>query len=119
MADIQIEYRNYICELDCDKFDMQCFSGAASDLGCLCFCDGQDHGKQRFSHGSCIHAETKTSYKGVSTKSYEMEEIFDPYSADDYMSVKIGKKYYDCDKVILDGVQIFPEAEKEVQHDHN
>ena len=110
MANIQMEYRKYFCELDQDEICEQCLTGAASDLGCIGFCDGDDN---RITSGSCIHANIRTTYKGITTKKYEAEVIYDPYEFDEYMSVKIGGKYYECDKVILDGVQIYPdEGEK-------
>lgn len=111
MANIQMEYRQYFCELDGCPFCGQCFTDAASDLGCYTFCDGKDHNINRIPHGSCIHANIRTAYKGITTKKYEAEVIYDLYEADEYMSVKIGGKYFDCDKVILDGVQIYPEQE--------
>jgi hypothetical protein len=62
-------------------------------------------------YGDCIHAAILTQYKGVTAKSYEMEHIVDRYEPDEYMLVKIRGKYYECDKVILDGVQIYPDEE--------
>ena len=35
MANIQMEYRVYSCELDQEKFCEQCLTDAASDLGCI------------------------------------------------------------------------------------
>jgi hypothetical protein len=108
MANIQMEYRVYSCELDQENFCEQCLTDAASDMGCFGFCDGNDN---RIGSGSCIHANIRTAYKGITTKKYEAEVIYDPYEPDEYMSVKIGGKYYECDKVILDGVQIYPDEE--------
>lgn len=109
MANIQMEYRVYYCNLDQEKICEQCFTPAASDLGCPYFHDGKREGIVPY--GDCIHAVLLTSYKGVTTKSYEMEHIVDPYTPDEYMLVKIRGKYYECDKVILDGVQIYPDEE--------
>lgn len=110
MANIQMEYRKYFCELDEDKICEQCFTSCASDLGCWRFQDGKDR-DGRVPYGDCIHAAILTQYKGVTTKSYEMEHIVDQYTPDEYMLVKIRGKYYECDKVILDGVQIYPDEE--------
>ena len=116
MADIQMEYREYVCLLDQSCFGMQCFTDTASDLGCRSFCDSRTREKHRIPYGNCIHAEIRTKYKGCSTKSYEAETVFDPYAADEYMQVTIKGKVYDCDKVILDGAQIYPEQE-DTNHD--
>lgn len=113
MADIQMEYRSYTCNMCCEEFCEQCSTEFASDLGCLYFCDGKNHEDNRIPYGDCIHAQMKNIYNGISTKNYEIEEVFDTYSCDNYMLVKIRNKYYECDKVILDGVQIFPELPKE------
>ena len=110
MANIQMEYRKYFCELDEDKICEQCFTSCASDLGCWRFQDGKDR-EGMVPYGDCIHAVILTQYKGVTTKSYEMEHIVDQYTPDEYMLVKIRGKYYECDKVILDGVQIYPDEE--------
>ena len=111
MANIQMEYRVYSCELDQEKICWQCFTSCASDLECPFFHDGKDREEGRVPYGDCIHAVCLTNYKGVTTKSYEMEHIVDPYENDEYMLVKIRGKYYECDKVILDGVQIYPDEE--------
>lgn len=111
MADIQMEYRVYACCLDRLDFGMQCFTDSASDLGCPCFCDCENRKEKRIPFGDCIHAVIFTGYKGLSTKSYEAETILNPYDADEYMQVTIKGKVYDCDKVILDGVQIYPKQE--------
>lgn len=110
MANIQMEYRKYFCELDQDEICEQCFTSCASDLGCWRFQDDKDR-EGRVKDGVCIHADILTQYKGVTTKSYEMEHIVDQYTPDEYMLVKIRGKYYECDKVILDGVQIYPDEE--------
>lgn len=109
MANIQMEYRKYFCELDQEEICEQCFTSCASDLGCLWFHDGKEEGKVPY--GDCIHAVIKTNYKCVTAKSYEMEHVIDRYENGEYMLVKIRGKYYECDKVILDGVQIYPDEE--------
>lgn len=111
MANIQMEYREYFCELDQEEICEQCFTSCASDLGCRCFHDGKDREGRRVPYGDCIHGAILTQYKGVTTKSYEMEHVIDRYENDEYMLVKIRGKYYECDKVILDGVQIYPDEE--------
>ena len=113
MANIQMEYRKYSCDFNQGEICVQCFTSAASDLGCPYFHDGKDKDREEFRvpYGACIHAVILTNYKGITTKSYEMEHIVDPYTPDEYMLVKIRGKYYECDKVILDGVKIYPDEE--------
>lgn len=81
MANIQMEYRKYSCDFNQEEICEQCITSDAGDLGCPYFHDGKGY-------GDCIHAALMTNYKGVTTKSYEMEHIVDQYTPDEYMLVK-------------------------------
>lgn len=113
MAEIQIEYSEGYCELQyshfgCkDNYCMQCHTGAASDLGC----DGYDEGEydaDTIPFGDCIHAKFRTKYKGMSVKRYEIEPFEDDYNPHlNCMILSTGRKDYYCDKIILDGKCIY------------
>lgn len=114
MADIQMEYRKYKCSFGCSEICTQCLSEFASDVDCHFFDGGRtvkrEDGRICIPYGNCIHAYMEKSYKGIQVKNYEIEHI-ENYEMGDYMSVKIRGKYFECNKVVLDGVQIFPEQE--------
>lgn len=111
MADIEIIYREGYCECDCmgTKYNTQCHTQCAGDLGCGCFSDG----KQRpnvIPFGDCIHAMFKYKYKGMSIKNYELEEEDDPYNPHlNCMMLKTRNNWYECEKVVLNGKVIYGE----------
>jgi len=116
MAEIQMVYREGWCIYEqCanSDYNTQCHTQCAADTGCPFFNDGE-HIPNRINFGDCIHANFKMKYKGVSTKNYEMEELEDPYNPHlNCMRVKIGRRVYDCEKVILDGKCIYNDLPSE------
>lgn len=60
---------------------------------------------------TCTHVACVHKYKGMTVKKYEIgnDEEFPGL----FMWVTVGGKEYRCDKVILDGVKIFPKQEEE------
>lgn len=121
MADIQIVYiANGWCDYNCSDYCMQCHTGAAEDLGCKYFIPADagisENGKRVIPFGDCSRANIKYNFKGWTGKNYEMEEFSDPYNPHlDYMQVTLGKKTYDCVKVVLDGKCIYNNYDDEVK----
>lgn len=113
MADIQIVYwaEDY-CDFNIGNYCMQCHTVNAEDLGCKYFIPDDagtaENGRKIIPFGNCERAKVKYKLKGWSGKNYEMEEFTDPYNPHlDYMQVTLGRKTYDCVKVILDGKCIY------------
>lgn len=102
MAEIEIVYRYYYCDSnDLDELHCsQCHSCCADGMGCKEFKGGYDE--------PCEHAKYKKVYKGISCKNYEISKCdytFDPWL--NCVEVKIGKKVYDCERVVLNGNTIY------------
>lgn len=116
MAEIQIVYREYYCAADYPKFCTQCYTQFAKDLGCPCYDDGtsfekyiiRKDGTREIPFGDCFRSRVRHIYKGLSAKNYEIEPFEDTYNPFfNCMHVKIGKKEYECDRVILNGDCIY------------
>lgn len=117
MAEIQMEYIEPYCDMDMalsrgERFCTQCCTGAANDLGCSHYYPGPTSDESHpiiIPFGDCKHVVYDKKYKGLSTKSYQMEEETDPFNRHlDNMCVTIRGKEYRCERVILDGKQIYP-----------
>lgn len=117
MAEIQMEYIEPYCEMDMnlsrgERFCTQCCTESACNLGCSRYYPGPTSDEIYpviIPFGDCKHVVYDKKYKGLSTKSYQMEEEIDPYNRHlDNMRVTIRGKEYRCAKVILDGKQIYP-----------
>lgn len=113
MAEIQIKYRYYVCDLVGFEASRECLSECAEHTGCIGFEDGgiqrdEELGCVKIPYGDCIHSNWEYGYKGWVGKQYEMEEYNDVYSPHmNCMRVKLGKKEYDCVKVTLNGECIY------------
>lgn len=104
MADFQIEYKEGYCGLDYE-YCGQCHTCVADHMGCKGY-KGYD-GK---GYGECEFALFNIKYKGMTVKKYEMEEYSDGYNPMlDCMLLTTRSGRYECRKVILDGVCIYPE----------
>ena len=118
MAEIQMTYRVGRCRMqECGlgtNYCEQCHTSLAEDTGCRYFNAYVYDSPNIRPYGDCVHAVFDTKWKGVSTKNYEIEEINDNFYPEfDCALVHIGKKVYECTKVILDGVRIYPAEEEE------
>lgn len=115
MAEIQMIYREGYCDLRYvnpivadGNYCEQCHTCSGEDLGCPEFNDGRRPGEIRIPFGDCKNAKFETRYKGVTVKNYEIEPFIDDYNRHlDCMLVTIGKKQYECTKVILNGECIY------------
>lgn len=117
MAEIQMVYRDYICDAvyggGYKEHCMQCHTEAAGDLGCRGY-KHEDVPENVIPCSACVHAIEMRCYKGVSTKRYEMHEFEDSYNPWlNCMHVIIGKGEYDCEKVVLDGQVIYDKTAQE------
>ena len=120
MAEIEIVYREGYCEIDFGAgkcFNTQCYTAVAEDAGCKYFqADNEtvgEDGVRTLAFGDCVHAKWLYKYKGWSGKNYEMEELRDPYNPHlDSMQVTLGRRIYDCVKVVLNGKIIFDEYDE-------
>ena len=107
MAEIQIMYRKYCCDLNPSEIDTVCFCDYAQDKGCP-FYQGEERQPGYVPFGSCQRAQIKFGRKGWVGKRYEMEEVEVPYiHGFDYMRVRLGNTDYTCEKVVLDGECIY------------
>lgn len=108
MYEIQMVYRDGgRCTCGCDEYNMQCHTVAGEDVDCQCFCH-PNHKPNEIPFGDCIHAVFQYCYKGLTTKTYEMEPFEDPYNWHlNCMMVTVRGRTYDCEKVILNGECIY------------
>lgn len=107
MAEIQIVYREGYCEYFGTDYCVQCHTACAGDMGCRMFDEGE-HEENEIPFGDCTHAKFKSIYKGMTVKSYELEEFEDPINIHlNCMVLTVRNKSYYCDKVILDGKCIY------------
>lgn len=111
MAEIQMVYMRFRCKYNSEYLNTQCFTEAAGDTGCYNFHHPEPYrdadGILVYPIFRCLHAYVEYKYKGVTAKSYEMEEIDDPECAYSWIDIKIGKQKYACAKVTLDGRCIY------------
>lgn len=115
MAYVEMVYIECYCECRLeDEFDMQCFTDAAEDGGCVSYTHDKrytdEKGILHIPSYACKHARTNYIHKGVTAKSYEIEpEHESDYDDGWYKTAKvyIGRRGYDCVKVKLDGKCIF------------
>lgn len=111
MAEIQMVCR----EGYCDEFIDEAYGRACH----TCWAEEEEPCRQ-FTHpkrdlgaipfGDCNHAKFRYIYKGVSAKNYEIEPFEDVFNSHlKCMYVTVGRRTYECVKVILDGKCIFNE----------
>lgn len=117
MAEIQIVYSEWKCKYGLPEFNTQCITEAGGDTDCFGYDGGDryiDGGIRIIPFGNCVNAERIYRFKGISTKSYEMEPLEDTFNMHlNCMVVTIrGKRYY-CDKVKIDGKVIYNEYDDE------
>ena len=114
MAYIQIEYTEPSCKYNLSDFCGQCLSPAAEDLGCEYFRaekmpENTSEKTIWIPFGDCYNVEYKKKHKGFNVKHYEAEEVINDYSSiREYMILETRKARYFCDKVVIDGVTIYP-----------
>ena len=114
MAYIQIEYTEYRCRYNMPDFCEQCLTSYAADVGCKYCDDDRKNIHSYLSFGDCRNVESTKKYKGLSVKHYEAEESEDSYYPHlNCMILKTAKKEYLCDKVVIDGVTVYPLNKKE------
>ena len=110
MANIQMIYRKGYCDASwCnqEEYCAVCHTSGAGTLGCQTFDEGK-HEPNEHPFGNCIYAKFRMIYKGVTTKNYIIEPFEDIYNMHlNCMLVTVGKKVYECEKVILDGQCIY------------
>ena len=113
MAYIEIVYREGHCTMSCTDYSEACHTESAEEFDCPYFAHPA-HDKKTIPFGDCAYAKFEYKYKGWSGKKYEIEECRDPYNAPlDCMLVTLGKKTYECEKVILNGTCIYNEYDAE------
>ena len=111
MAEIQMVCMSLQCKYNSEKLNTQCITEAADAGYCRHYKRSEKYKREDgvivIPMANCVHAYIEYRFKGVTAKSYEMEEIDDPVCAYSWMDVKIGKQKYACAKVTLDGRCIY------------
>ena len=111
-ASLQIEYVEGYCQLQAKYFD-EFLCGDCNMPGRADCPFYRSKSTERRIDDTCMHLGFVHKYKGMTTKSYEIEE--DKEWPGLCMRVTVRGKEYCCSKVILDGVTIFPENEEVVR----
>lgn len=106
-----------------DYYCEYCYTECAEDLGCDHYRKPRIKNKDE-STGKmwaeipvkckCEHAACLLKYKGFTAKNYEAYVDEDPFKPrNDVMVLIVGKRRYNCRKVVIDGEQIFPEIKEQ------
>lgn len=107
MAELQLTYRIGRCLERRSEYCEQCHTCAADYMGCKGY-DAGKHDPYVIPFGDCINAVFDIGYVGTTTNRYQMEKSEDPYNQHlNCMEVKLGRKTYECTKVVLDGKCIY------------
>lgn len=131
MAEIKIIYEQGYCVAADesrgrnveDYYCEACYTEFSENLGCPYYSgprswkeegeNGHVYGVISFS--PCNNAASYVKHKGISAKQYEAYIDENPYKlGEDCAVLEIGKHKYICQKLIIDGEQIFPEEEVEL-----
>lgn len=113
MAEIQMEYSVIRCQFNQPEVCRACGTmWAANNPPCAFYLSKHEGNVVPF--GNCDRSYYETKYKGLTTKTYEIELDTDDYNPHlNCMRVFVRGNWYDCSKVILDGVCIYGEETKD------
>lgn len=112
MSEIKMKYLKGYCEYKRPEYCRDCHT-SWGNADCYYYHDGSDRTRNVIAYGDCVHAEEKVVYKAMSVKNYEAEYCDNPDMPEfENIILTVGKKKYICTELIIDGIDLFKEYEK-------
>lgn len=106
MAEIQIQYRDYYCDICPHLACHGCETSLVEFTDCR-YC------RRYPDECGCSYIRVRNAYKGCKTQTYEINEAKEYYNdiVDEYALVTIRNKRYICDEVKIDGKIVYPKED--------